>query len=270
MLLNFLKTSSKIFILIFPIILAFSQFMPITDSWWSNLGVDPNDFNDLRKILVAFIAINFSILTAIFLYKFDKEKETLENLVKQVRSSLDFKLEGKQISDNDFYRDFQYEKSRAKKSVYVCYFAPYPPDTTKHKDRKQFYKDAISLIKGREVHNVRFKRIVRYTEKNKDWIKKLINDYKDRPYSDLAILKSDLPEENKMPLALSVQIIDAKLTWFVAIKDHERDNEYRDMFIKGEEFGLAMSAYYDRLWGHSDELVSSGVISLKGEEFLSS
>lgn len=258
----------NIFIVFLPIILSLTQYIPITDKWWGFLGTDISTLNDFRKLVISFIGINFSILTGLFLYKMDREKGVLKGLVSDVKNALEFELEGHRISDADFYRDFGYEASRAKNHVSICYFAPYPPSSTAHRDRKQYYRDIASTLKANE--KVKFKRIVRDTEKNKEWIKGLVESLEGKPNADLAVLKKDLPEDEKMPLALSVQVIDNDKVWLVAIEDHERDNQFRDMFIKGETFALAMSGYYARLWKHSEKLVETGIITNSGRSYLES
>ena len=68
-----------------------------------------------------------------------------------------------------------------------------------------------------------------------------------------------------MPLSLSVQLIDSKQSWLVALETHEGSRGFRDIYIESEDFNVALSTYYDRLWARCEDLLNEGRLTSQGE-----
>lgn len=71
-----------------------------------------------------------------------------------------------------------------------------------------------------------------------------------------------------MPLSLSVQLIDSKQSWLVALETHEGSSRYRDIYIESEEFNAAMGTYYDRLWARAERLMNQGQLTPTGNSII--
>lgn len=250
----FLRTLS----ILGPILIGLSQVFPATAEVWSKLGTE-------REVLLSLLSFYFAVLGATLINEMSNQNNVMNDDLKKFAEAAKHQFSGKLIPDHEFYLDFLNSMRNAKNNVNISYFAPYPPDTTQHKDRKEYYKKIKTIIKGNP--RIHFRRLVRYTEKNKPWIKQMLKEYKDIPNFHLAIVR-DLEDFNqKMSYSLSVQVIDDKKCWLVAIESHEGgQNIYRDLYLESEDVGKAMRGYYARLWSLSDKLIETGVLTDEGRK----
>lgn len=236
-----------------------SQYTPYTSSVWGQIQTD-------REIIVNLISLYFLLLGALLYFELDDQHRSNIDDLARLNSHLKHSVSAKLISDKSFYEDFMHAMKNAKSLVCICYFAPYPPDTTMHKYRAKYYKELKRVITSKP--EVQFRRIVRNTPENQQWIKETMEQFESIPNFDLALI-DDLSAE-KMPNALSVQVIDQSAVWFVAIESHEKQNAFRDLYVEGEAVGKAMHGYFGRLWLLSNELISSGVLTEAGRKIKTS
>ena len=170
----------------------------------------------------------------------------------------------KKLKEDEFYADFLKAAKFAEHFVNIMYLAAYPPDEVQDNVRKDYYSEIVKVIKKRPA--VRFRRVIRNSSKNREWISELVQELRDTSNADIAILKET--EKEEMPLALSVQIVDNSKVWIVAIGSHERVRDFRDLFIENEDVALAMQQYYERIWQRSTKLLDSGRITDDGHKYL--
>ena len=72
-----------------------------------------------------------------------------------------------------------------------------------------------------------------------------------------------------MPLALSVQVVDKDKTWIVAAGSHQTKQEFRDVYIEDEHVAASMIEYYDRLsWQKSVVVLDHGRITPEGKKMI--
>lgn len=252
-----MKTFSKIIYFLVPIIAVALSYLPWTSGFWSNV---PSN-----EILVNLVSTYFILLGGILIFDLKETKSDILGEIKEASQFIKQNTRCEFLSDSKFYSHFSHEARQAESNVNICYFAPYPPDSTNHKERKKYYEEIISTIKKKP--EVKFRRIIRNTPANKEWIKEIISEFKNVPNFDLRII-NDCPDDNiKMPHALSVQIIDTRKCWLVAIESHEKEGPFRDLYIEGDEIGKSLTGYFNRLWSMSDEIISSGRLTGRGITF---
>ena len=224
------------------------------------LPADPNQREQLdwQLTVLGFCFTVMTIYLATTIYFQERDKERFEKDIKSVFPSIKIK----KIRDDEFYIQFLAEAKMAKNDVNIMYLSPTPPGHTNNRERSEYYKSMTSLI--RKTNNVRFNRIVRITQANKEWITNLLLQFDGSANVYIAGYKDHETIDN--PLALSVQIIDQKQSWLVAVGSHERQGAYRDIYIESNEFGEAIQKYYNRIWSRSDVLMNAGNITAAGRK----
>jgi hypothetical protein len=241
-------------------LLAASPFIPITSQYWRT-----SDTQQFYAVFATAVGIHLILLTAAITLILLKESS-------DARDRLDAMAEAmpgatvKALTDYDFYVHFKGAAEQAEHSVWIAYLAPYPPAAVASKDRKKYDDEMIALMKRRT--KVNFRRIIRYTSANRKWVADLIQNLQGRANVDIAVLKRDLPENEEMPLALSVQVIDKNKVWIVAAGAHEMKQAFRDVYIQSGDVAAAMIEYYDRIWQKSVSVLDNGRITKGGRELL--
>ncbi len=248
-------------IVVIQILIAFSPLIKIVNDVLS----PATDYASIRDQFIMIIGFQIALMTGSISLAGNIQAAACENAVEQLKAKNRQFDTIEKIKDVEFYPKFLSHAETAKDSVDICYLAPYPPDATTHRERHKYYQKILSLMK--KNNTVRFRRIVRYSEKNIAWIKSLSAELANIPNSDLAILH-DSADTEKMPLALSVQIIDDNHVWLVAVNGHEREGSYRDVYIRNTDYVEVMKHYYNRLWRRSEVLIDSGMITEKLTELL--
>jgi len=152
----------------------------------------------------------------------------------------------------------------AKSAVDVCYFEPGPPSEPSRDIKIEYYRKHFELVRANR--KVAYRRIIRNSRENKAWLRELLsNELLNVGNAEVAVLKERGTGE--MPLALSVQIVDGKKVWLVAIATHGRGREPRDIFIESSEVAAMMEKYYNRLWDRSVVVFRGGQITEDGQTY---
>jgi hypothetical protein len=172
----------------------------------------------------------------------------------------------RKLRDEDFYTEFLQAAKQARSSVCICYFGPHPPTTVPDAHRKKYYLAMRALMKKRG-DDIRVRRLLRHSAENEKWAAEEVKKLLGKPKVDFALLTDLDPTnaKNVMPLALSVQIIDRKQAWLVAIRSHEQIGEHRDLVIEGSDVPEALQEYFDRLWHHADMILENGNLTPSGK-----
>lgn len=245
---------------ILQIFLAISPFVPGIAGIWESSS--PQEFYSKLAVL---IGIDFTLMTLAASLLFVKEFSDIKALRQSVIAQLPG-VELRRLTADEFYDEFRVAVKSALQNVNICYFAPYPPEQVSTPDQSAYYRDLVKTI--RQKKTVHFRRIIRDSATNKRWVGDLVKNLKNRKNAYIAVLHEDLTETIPMPLALSVQIIDGERTWLVALKTHEREGRYRDVFIRSRDFAEAMTDYYERLWAQSVVVLQNGQLTEKGRAYL--
>lgn len=197
----------------------------------------------------------------------EREGERLRQGQAEILTKLEEMALIEPLSAHQFYPHFMAAMKAAETRVFISYFAPYPPDKTADPDRLQYYKEQAELPSQPSRSRVAFRRIVRYSDENRAWLRQLVSETKGKTNSDLAFIR-DAAGANKMPAALSVQVVDDSHVWLVAVEVHEHSDRHRDLYIRNRRVADAMAKYHQRLWNLSTKLVQSGALTRDGEALL--
>jgi len=218
---------------------------------------------DVLNLEITIFGVQFAIVTAylgLSLWLYERAAETRgKELLQTINAP---KIQ--RLREQDFYQEFLGAANKASRHVDIMYLAQNAPDETKHKDRHDYYDQLLRTIVS--THQVRFRRIIRNSDSNRRWLSELLPKLADRPNADVGLLKETGRE--KMPLSLSVQLIDSNQTWLVALETHEGSSDYRDIYVENAEFNSAMSRYYDRLWNRSECLLNQGRLTDEGTKII--
>ena len=214
-------------------------------------------------ILVTLMTLIFGLGVAMSLEKSESGGAKIEALLAEVRDRLGI-TSIRLLHDHEFYPHFRYHTETAQRSVYVCYFGIEPPGEPDREAKNKYYREHFEIIRSR--HQVVFRRIVRATRQNKDWIRELVSELQGCGNAELAIYREQ--GQREMPLPLSVQVIDGEKAWFVAVSTHARERDPRDIFIENRDLAGMMEKYYNRLWELSDVIYKSGRLTREGQKYL--
>jgi hypothetical protein len=251
------RLTVSIIALTLQLLLSFSPFVPGLRKLWEG--------KEQFLIEIVILSVNFGLLSALLAFRGLLDQHDDEKFRKAVEARLSRFMLAQQMRAQDFYPQFRTAMGAATSHVYICYFAPYPPSARAHVDRKRYYAELPDFVRSHP--DVQVFRLVRRTKENLPWVIEMSEALKGLPNAHLALLK-DLPEKETMPLALSVQTIDGKKVWLVAVESHEPKGLYRDLYVEGEDLAQAMEVYYKRLWAHAVPILDAGAITSKGERII--
>jgi hypothetical protein len=246
--------------LLLQLLLALSPFIRFTASFWK-AGSPQEFYNNLTTFIGIQLVLVTGAVTLILLRGFQDQSSAFS----EFRSAFPATIV-RRLSESDFYNHFRCAVEEAQHSVRIAYLAPYPPTEVAYKHRKRYYEEILELMKRRT--DLTFKRLVRASPKNDRWIADLLHELRDRPNVDIAMLTRDLPSECDLPLALSVQVIDDDKSWIVAIGSHEREGDFRDIYIENADLAKGLAEYYNRIWQVSDKLLDRGRLTTAGQALL--
>jgi len=221
--------------------------------------------------LITFLGVFITLTTVVFgagitmsLGKSEANDARIDAFLGEIREKLGL-TSVKLLQDYEFYPHFRYHSEAAKRSVYISYFELTPPGEPGREMKQEYYRNHFELVRQNE--RVAFRRIIRDSEPNKTWVRQIIEkELHDVGNAELAIYKESKSQE--MPLALSVQIVDAVKVWFVAVATHGREREPRDIFIENCELGQMMEKYYNRLWERSEVVFRNGQLTAEGRAYM--
>jgi hypothetical protein len=246
--------------LLLQLVLAFTPFIKLTAGLWK--AESPQDF---YNNLTAFIGIQFVLVTGALTLVLLKGSHDQSEASAELRSAFPLTIV-RRLRESDFYNHFRSAVEDAQHSVRIAYLAPYPPTEVAYKHRKRYYEEILELMKRRT--DLTFKRLVRASAKNDAWIAEMLDDLRDRPNIDIAMLTRDLPPDCDLPLTLSVQVIDDDKCWIVAIASHEREGDFRDVYVENADLAKGLGEYYNRIWQVSDKLLDRGRVTAAGQLLL--
>lgn len=255
-----MKTLSRIWPLlagaIASIALAITPFVPLTRQLWE---LDkPAAFNAVLATAIGlYFIINSTMIGAMLVRDGGGVRDEMAKFVSRYPGSVI-----RWLRDDEFYSEFYAAAEGAVHTVRICYFAPTPPADGAPKGRLEYYRKLAALIK--RERRAQYQRLIRYSDANRDWIAELLRDLEGEPNASIAVVDADLEPTKRMPLALSVQIVDENKSWLVAIKSHERQGAFRDLYVESKDFAEAMGLYYERLWSNATLVLENGRVTDEG------
>ena len=228
----------------------------MTANYWNT-----NDPQQFYGVFAAFVGVQLILLTAAITLILLKESGDARHRLNTLATAL-HRTAVTPLKDYEFYVHFRNAIERAEHSVWIAYLAPYPPSEVASRERKRYDDEILGLMKRRE--KVSFRRLIRQSPKNDEWVAELLEHLRGRPNVDIGVLACDLPPGDEMPLALSVQVVDGDKVWFVAAGSHQTTRSFRDVYIENSDVGTAMSEYYDRIWSKSVVVLDHGRVTEDG------
>lgn len=249
---------SFITILVVQILLALSPLLPLTSAWWR-----AESHQQLLSNVIVFIGIEVT-LTIILIGTTSLQQSSG---IEATKTAVDSALPGgaiRPLKDYEFYTHFRSSVELASHSVSIAYLANYPPRDVQSRERRRYYDEITEIMKRRT--QISFRRLVRQSAANRAWVGEMLNEFRNKPNIEIAVLE-DPPEEEEMPLALSVQVVDTDKTWIVATRSHELAGEFRDIYIENRYMALAAKQYYERLWSRATKVLDRGRITAAGDAY---
>lgn len=220
-----------------------------------------------RDAFQNFVIINLNLWFIFIVFRISSSeisKRSLRSAVDEIKELIsDLRDRGpnaRALSQDEFYSEFPSFIARANKSVDIAYLDTKPPTSYAIGDSvtSRYYKDFIDMVRKRK--DVEFRRVERYSTEKVEWFKLLITRLEKRDNFSLSVIKMDAVER-KIP-ELSVQIIDGKEVFLVAVAEHENTHGYRDVQISdSSSSSLFMKYYDDMLWNRGGILIEKGKLN---------
>lgn len=227
-----------------------------------------NDPSRLQSVVFTLIGIHSALLVGTLTFRLLEQRHELQAAATRIEEAVRGPRVRK-LRDEDFYTEFLQAARRARSSVCICYFGPDSPDSVPDRERKAYYTK-MRLLMRKRGNQVRFRRLLRWSDANERWAGSEITRLLGSPRVDFALLRDLDPTtpKNVMPLALSVQIVDQEVAWIVAVQSHEQIGEFRDAVVEGGDLPCMLQLYFDRLWTHAEVILENGRLTPKGQELL--
>lgn len=140
------------------------------------------------------------------------------------------------------------------KRVDLMYLGDKPPHDYQKSNAKDNYLKQLEEIISQNRITVR--RLILYTEQNKNWIKKFIDTHKSINTFSLYIM------DDKLINAVSIQIFDDSKAVLVNLDSSDSSLKSRDIIIDSKELNQIFESYYDRILKKSTPLVENGRINI--------
>ena len=249
-----------IFFVIFCIvqIIAFLNFFAFEAGWFV-FGARPPEANFMFfqfGILFLFITVMLGIG--------EISKKTLKDAVQNTNEAVD-RLARKipntrALLQDDFYTEFRKKVGSALKTVDMTHLDTASPQSyaLSNTITGEYYANFADMV--RKKTDVDFRRVERVSVEKKDWIERIVRELGGQVNFSLSVLTPDDPTE-KLP-HISVQIIDGKDVFLVAVAMHKTSHNFRDMSITDERSAEIWRNYYDNtLWEKSERVIDRGKIN---------
>lgn len=243
-----------VFFAVLQILLSLSPFFPF---FRENIWSPQTSVSGFAAMLATYIGLQFLFLSSLVYLLLEDFKDQAKGEIRGFGDLLQryTPLHVRQLRENEFYKDFLGHCVSAKHYVNISYFSPRPPAVGGSPDRIEYYASIAAVM--RKNPDTRFRRIVRDTPENRIWVMQLVSELQGTNNCAIAML-SDFDESTEMARALSIQIVDGKITWFVAISEHAGAELYRDIAIENSGVTDMLNRYFERLWRLSKIVFESG------------
>ncbi len=157
------------------------------------------------------------------------------------------------IDRDNLYKKMKTKIGRARR-INLTYLAKSPPDSTSYtpyQSKKEYLQHLETQISGNAKS---IKRIILYTDNNKDWIKSLADSALGKDKFSLSVL-----QDNNMIPRVPFQIIDDNYLIILGKVPSESVIK-RDIIIESKDVIQTYEVYYEKLWQseHCFQIVENG------------
>jgi hypothetical protein len=189
-------------------------------------------YEDKETAFQWFLIFQFQILFAYLLARVKVERSKIEasnaKLLAEIhglRRSINHNTVA--LRQDQFYSDFHLDISMATAAVDISHLDIRPPldAALPGSETRRYYDDFARTVRTRG--NVRFRRIERVSRQKREWLEHLVDEFTGRANFSLACLVT--PEEDRKIGAISVQLVDARKVYLVAIREHSSAHAVRDI-----------------------------------------
>lgn len=234
--------------------LSVSPFIPFVRE---NIWAPATSISSFASTLATYVGLEFlllSLLVGLLLLDFKSEaKEDIKNFGDLLNRYTP--LHVRQLGENQFYKEFLGCCVSASHYINICYFSPRPPAVGGGTERVLYYSRIASVMQDNP--GTRFRRLVRDTEANRKWVLELAEALSGTHNCSIALLR-DQDQSVELAYALSVQVVDGRVAWLVAIAEHSGAEFFRDIAIENEQVAGMLSKYFDRLWQQAEVVFKPG------------
>lgn len=255
------KNRIELYVFLVEVALALTAITnnPIADFLKESLG-------DAQKAFVTIFSTQFLIFIAYFMLRLkiigkDVSEEIrvstkdIAPLAQDVASVLSSTTEAKALYEKDFYKELGRKIKDAERSVMLAHLDTLPPPRLKRSEAESYYNNLYKQIKNKS--NINFQRVERYSSEKEEYLEEMISSLSGLENFSLAILNENF-STRKLPY-ISVQLIDDRIVYLVAVAEHTSPAIPRDILIKDEEiFKIWIDYYTSQLWESCDVIIRNG------------
>ena len=178
----------------------------------------------------------------------------LLSTVLQLHSALDIKFKGlarvEPIPEGEFYAKFSAALRTARRRVKLSYMSNRSPLDSRDPTMKNYYEKLPGIIK-KMGPDVEFKRLIRAVPGLGNWIEQMVAQLTDVSNFSLGCLVDSEPESDNVPV-VSIQCVDDRQVFFVAVGEQQESSGRRDLYVESEDLCNVWSQYYERLWRNAN------------------
>lgn len=201
-----------------------------------------------------------ALLAAQFAYNFHLMRRDINEQVSSISDKIDQPDRLSVLGQNEFYVHLEKNIISAERAVYLTFLDQSPP--TKYglqsSETYKYYRKLKQLIRGK--NEINFRRVELFSEEKIDWLEKLIKDFGDSKNFSLRVLCTEHAEAPSS--LLSIQTIDGKKTYCVAVAEHQSDHKKRDIYLSSPEATDLWNRYYEeKLWSPSISIIDRGEVN---------
>ena len=208
-----------------------------------------NDTIESIVTLKIYLGIYLSYLSAEFYIHFEEVKAFLENPLKGINSMSSIS----HLDEDLFFARFKtILKYEAKIHVRMSYMHDAPPKPYNKTSQEEYRKAIKEIVEKKE--KVRFEYVILLSDANKEWIKERINEFKGLKNYNLHVYENN---SNMIP-PISIQCIDMKYVFLLALESEKRIIQERDVLIKDEKLVDKFNHYHTRILKNSISIITDG------------
>lgn len=159
------------------------------------------------------------------------------------------------LNEQSFYSQLEYIISNeAITRVWISYMHDQRPSNLIGTKQYQYYSNFKKLVKKHQ--DVTFKRLILASVDALEWIAEIATELEGQQNFNLAVYVDGGDSRASRPL--SIQCIDDKYTFLVAVHEEEQTSGRRDILVKDVEFTGKFSKRYSELYDCSVSIVEAG------------
>lgn len=227
----------------------------------------PLDFTEGLEIVVATISIGLVGVIATVTASFDQFEGKLRDAHLTVEAMASRSFLCTAVHEREFYALWAAQFASGTQNIDITHLGAHPPSSKQSVSQDGYFDNFPRAVKKSDAT---IRRVERITSHKLDWIQKLIDELGSNkaPRFSLAAFE-DKAGDGEMPFAISVNRIDDRYGWIVAMAEQRSTQGTRDLFITSPPGVELLGTYFtERLWNQSTPLVESGIVNTRNWERL--